>query len=501
MAYPTTVTNTGANLTTQDANNAAQLWKEGADMYEATEDVFTKFEGGPDALIEVETDVSAGMGQKITFRQRSGFYGPGKQGNALYTAADDFEEIKMGTNTLQVGLIRNATSTFFMMEEDLGMRGDLENGNNEELGKWMGREKTSQMGLSLLHQVSATNHLVVNGRGSIQNLTSGDGLSPDDLVTAGAMLEGMGGKPAMIGVDGEGNEVFSLVFLSTQFGTSSIEVDPDYKARLLAIASSNGMSNALVKGGLIPVSGHHLKKWKVVDHDGVGPVGSFLNPKAYLGIAIVDGTTANLTGGGRGITGGGDATSAAITKMQYFRDFPRKAISFCNGENVAATASTHMLITGDKFYVTIVNPATAAVDPGKWCIYRCTVNSGNEITVDARLGTVANNGTGISASTVGGVTWDANINTTVHPEGALVYASNQLGKPLFKTIGLGRRAARRGYGKFRNRRMIQTQEGGAITETYIASIFGQKPRSDRRSRFPGVIILHHTGNYPGWNHP
>jgi len=114
---------------------------------------------------------------------------------------------------------------------------------------------------------------------------------------------------------------------------------------------------------------------------------------------------------------------------------------------------------------------------------------------------VANNGTGISASTVGGVTWDAAVNTTVHPEGALVYYSNQIGKPMFKTIGLGRRAARRGYGKFRNRRMIQGQEGGAITETYIASIFGQKPRSDRRNRFPGVIILHHTGNYPGWNHP
>ncbi|MBN8422875.1 MAG: hypothetical protein J0L73_28460 [Verrucomicrobia bacterium] len=501
MSFPTTVTNTGANLTTQSAANAAQLWKEGADMYEATEDVFTKMEGGPESLIQIETDLAAGSGQKITFRQKSGFYGPGRSGNNLYTDASHFEEIMMGTNTLQVGLMRNATSTFFMMEEDLGMRGDLESGLNEELGKWMGREKTSQMGLSLLHQCDLSNHLTVNSRGDIQKLVSGDGLSPDDLVTAGAMLESMGGKPAMIGKDHEGNDVFSLVFLTTQFGSASIEVDPDYKARLLAIATQNGMQNALVQGGLIPVSGHHVKKWRVVDHDGVGPIGSFLNPKASLGIAIVDGTTADLTGGGRGITGGGDATSAAKTIMQYFRDFPRYAIAFCNGETVAATASTHQLITGNKFYVTIVNPPTAAVDPNKWCIYRCTVNNGNELTVDARLSTVANNGTGIAVSTLGGVTWDDTLNTTVHPEGALVYASNEIGKPMFKTIGLGMRAARRGYGKFRNQRMIQLQEGGAIKETYIASIFGQKPRADRRGKFPGVIVLNHTGTYPGWKHP
>lgn len=470
-------------------------------MYESTEDIFTSMEGGPEALIEIETDLAAGVGNKITFRQKSGFYGPGKTGNNLYTADSDYEEIMMGTNTLQVGLIRNATRTFMMLEEDLGMRGDLENGVNIELGKWMGREKTSQLGMSLLHQVDATNHLTVNGRGSIQNLVSGDGVSPDDLVTAGAMLEGLGGKPAMIGKDVMGNDVFSLLFLTSQFGSATLEVDPDYKARQTAIATNNGMQNSLVQGGLIPVAGHHLKKWRVIDHDGVGPVGSFLNPKAYLGIAIVDGTSADLTGGGRGITGGGDATSAAKTIMQYFRDFPRMAFAFCNGESVSATAATHQLITGNKFYVTIVNPATAAVDAGKWCIYRCTVNNGNELTVDARLGTVANNGTGISVSTLGGVTWDAAVNTTVHPEGALVYASNQIGKPLFRTIGLARRAARRGYGKWRNRRMTQGQEGGAVTETYIASVFGQKPRSDRRNRFPGVIVLNHTGIYPGWNHP
>ena len=501
MAYPTTVTNTGANLVSQNADNAARLWKEGADMFEQTEDVFTKMEGGSEALIQVETDVSAGKGQKITFRVKSGFHGPGRTGNELYTAPEHFEELMMGSNDLQVGLIRNAVSSFFMQEEDVGMRGELESGFNEELGAWMGREKTAQMGLSLIHQCDVSNHIVVNERGSINSLQTGDGLSPDDLITGGAMLEAMGGRPAFVGTDKGGNPIHKLLFLSSQFGTASLEQDPEYKARALAAVTHDGLANPIFEGGLLNVNGHVVKKWRVIDHDGVGPIGSFLCPKAKLGVPIVDGTSADLTGTGRGITGGGDATSAAKTRPQYFRDFPRYAISFCNGETVSATASTHMLQTGNKFYVVIVNPPNAATDPNKWCMYRVSANNGNELTVDARLGTVANNGTNISVSTLGGVTWDANVNTTVHGAGSLIYPCNELGKPLMKTIAMGRTAARRGYGQFRNKRMTQLQEGGAIKETYIASIFGQKPRANRRGEFPGVLILHHTGKYPGWKHP
>jgi hypothetical protein len=66
---------------------------------------------------------------------------------------------------------------------------------------------------------------------------------------------------------------------------------------------------------------------------------------------------------------------------------------------------------------------------------------------------------------------------------------------------MGKTFARRGYGKFRNQRMLQLQEGGAVKETYIASIFGQKPRANRRGAFPGLLVLHHTGAYAGWKHP
>ena len=187
--------------------------------------------------------------------------------------------------------------------------------------------------------------------------------------------------------------------------------------------------------------------------------------------------------------------------IRFFVDFPRLAYTFCNGDTISATASTHQLNADNKFYVVIVNPSTSDVDAsirGKWGMYRISANDGNELTPDLKLGAAIS---GIAHTTVGGVRYDADLNTDVHPSGSLVYLANQYGKPLFRTVGLAKRATRRGYGKFRNLRLTDKQEGGYIREVYIASIFGQKPVADRRDRFPGVIVLHHTGKYPGWNHP
>ena len=210
--FPTTTpSNTGAGLTTQDSLNASKLWKKGADKCKTSEDVFQAREGGESAIIQVETDLSKGEGQQIYFRVKSGFYGTGKRTGEYFTAENDFEPIHMKTNSLTVGIIRNATRTDMMMEEELGMRSELEGSVNEELGKWMGREKTRQMGLSLLHQVANSNHMYCSGRSSVDGLVSGDELSPDDLITAAAMLEGLGGKPAYMGKDPMGNDIHSLM--------------------------------------------------------------------------------------------------------------------------------------------------------------------------------------------------------------------------------------------------------------------------------------------------
>lgn len=509
----TSAINSGGNLTTQDANNEAKIWKAGADLFEQTEDILGPMEGGADALIQTETSTSAGRGHEVSFRVMSGFHGQGLQGEELFAGDRELlEEVNMKTHSVRVDLIRNGIENFFLMEDALGMRGEIEGEINEQMGGWMGREKTFQGLMSMIHQVSTENHYFANDAGKIGGLRSGDTLSMDDITTANGLLEPMGGIPAYLGRDGGGNPIRGACFLTTTVGVNTgLKLDPDYK-QAQRDAGTRGGENLIFKGGVSMIDGNMIKSWNVIDHDGIGAVGSPLNPKAFLGIKIVQGTTASMTAssGGRGITGGGDSTAAAKKKIAFFRFFPKFAFPFVGGGALSATASTHFLTSSNKFYVTIVNPANAP-DEGseeirnKWGIFECSANDfqslGNELTVSARLSAPATSGTGIANSTVGGVTYNAAVNTETFVAGSLVYLSNEYGVPIGRTIGLYRRAMRRAYGQFRNKRMTDSREGGAVKELYIASIFGQKPRQNRRDKFPAIMVINHAVAYKGWKHP
>lgn len=507
MNFSTTQVNSGAGQIAAHAKNEAELWKKGADINEQTEDILTAMEGGAESLIQVETDTSAGRGHIVNFRTMSGFYGPGLQGEALFAGDRELlEELKLRTHGVKVDLLRNGIENFFMMEDAMGARGEIENNINEQFGAWMGREKTNQGLMSLVHQVSTENHMVANGAGTPDDITADDHLSPDDITDAAALLEPMGGVPAYLGRDGAGNKVYGACFLTTKVGGNGLKTDADYK-QAQRDAGVRGSENLLFKGGTSMIDGNIIKDWNVIDHDGVGPVGSVLNPKAFLGVKIVAGTTASMTAasGGRGICGGGNAAAAAKTKMPFFRYFPKFAFPFLGGGALSVNASTHYLIGTNEFYVRIVNPSNAPnegseVIRNKWGIFRCSANgftaSGNELTVNQRLAAAAS---GIAATTVGSVTYNSAVHTETFVEGALVVLCSKDGTPIGRSLGLYKRAMRRAYGAFRNRRMTDSREGGAVKELYIASIFGQKPRQNANDKFPGVVVLWHAVKYQGWN--
>lgn len=500
--------NTAGDLKTQDAANEAKLWKAGADLYEQTEDILGPMEGGADALIQTETATAAGRGHEVTFRVMSGFYGSGLIGEKLFAGDRELlEELQMKTHSVRVDLLRNGIENFFLLEDGLGMRGELMGEINEQMGAWMGREKTYQGIMSMIHQVSTDNHYFANGAGSADGLRSGDNLAMDDVTTANAMLEPMGGRPAYLGKDASGNPIRGGCFLTTTLGTLGLKTDTDYK-QAQRDAGVRGGENLIFKGGVSMIDGNMIKAWNVIDHDGVGAVGSPLNPKGFLGVKIVAGTTTDLTGTGRAVCGGGSNAAAARKKVGFWRFLPKFAFDFVGGGTLSTTASTHFLNADGSFYITIVNPANAPNEGGevirnKWTIMRITTNgftaNGNELTPDKILGPGADSG--IRSATVGGVTYDAAKNTMTFVPGALVYVSNNLGVPMGRTIGLYKRAMRRAYGAFRNKRMTDSREGGTVNELYCASIFGQKPRQNRQDKFPGIMVINHALSYPGWNHP
>jgi hypothetical protein len=505
----TNAINTGENLRGQDPLNEAQIWKAGADRYEQTEDILGPMEGGMEAIIQTETSTSTGRGHEVHFRTMAGFYGSGLVGEELFAGNRDLlEQISMKQQSVRVDLLRNGIENFFLMEDGLGMRGEIMNDVNENMGAWMGREKTFQGLMSLIHQVSTENHVWANGAGNPDRLLSGDVLTMDDVITANAMLEPMGGVPAYIGNNGK-EKITGACFLTTTEGARGLKTDPDYK-QAQRDAGIRGGENLIFKGGVSMIDGNMIKQWSVKDHDGCGAIGSPLNPKGFLGVPIVAGTTTDLTGTGRAICGGGNTTNAGRSKVAFWRFFPKFAFKFVGtGGVLSTTASTHFLTDTNKFYVTIVNPANAANTGGgevirnKWTIMEIDTNgftaNGNEMVPSKILGPGAV--TGIRNTTVGGVTYDAAKNTMNFVAGALVYLSNSKGVPIGRTLGLYRGAMRRAYGQFRNKRMTDSREGGAVNELYIASIFGQKPRQNAADKFPAIMVVNHAISYPGWNHP
>lgn len=472
---------TGDALATMDPEGVRELWQRGCDIFEQTADFWSPMEGGRNSLVETVTDTSKGHGQKVSFTVRSGFHDEPHMGEELFEEKEDFEERLIDTTSLTVDFIRHATRSTERTEEVMGMRDEIRSHDNEDLGDWMGRYKSESMFMTCLHKVPSDNVIYAGDATTFDTITSDDTINWDEIVGLGAVSKRMGGLPAMVGKLANGKPVFRNAFVATTDALLSLESDPDYK-EILENTSVEEKARFLFDGGFTDVRGHMIKEYQPIDHDGEGAIGSPLNPKALLGVAITAATTAF------DVKGGGNATSAAKTKKLYFKYFRGHAYRFSYNDTLTAD-------TKGPHYLMIINPPNAPVDPGKFGFYAYTSgNNGNKITITERLAAAA---AGIADTTVGGVTWDPLVNTTVHPIGSLILQANSLGSVPGASLMLMRRGLRRGYGKYRNHRSQDTHNGGFVTDRFITSVLGQAPRKDRLGRVPGVFVLYHAINYAG----
>jgi len=462
-----------------------KLWHQGVLIAEQTEDFFQQMESSTDRTpIWAKTDTAKGRGQSMVFTPMSGFYNKGKFGEALFEGPDDFEKVRVGDFTLTVDFIRNAVRNSERMEEVMGMRNEIKTKFNIELGKWLGRTKSEQLFGMFQLKLNSENVLVANGK-TTNTLGSADALVWDEIVTAGQAMKPLGGLPANVAGKQSGQPIWSQTVVATEAALLSLKLDPDYKT-VLASGDVRGKGNTLFKGGYPSIDGHTIVPYNPIDHDGVGPQGSFLNPKAYLGVAITAGTTAVE------IEGGGNATDAA-TGMDFFRYFAGSPYEFVDTGAFSPASETR--------YLLIYNLTGA--DAGKSGMYSYTTgNDGVTITTVNRLGSAAS---GARVTTLGDVTWDTGVwagkHTDAHPEGSLIIPCNSKGVPIGDTLILGKCAALRGYGKHRGHRSQQVHEGGFLMDRFVTSVFGQTIREDRKGRHPAVIRLRHAVTYPGISLP
>ncbi len=485
MAFEINSPNTGTSLAAMDANSIRKLWKRGVDIFEQSNDFFATMEGrNPRSLIQTETNTAKGKGQSISFSVMSGFYSEGKTGDDLFEGQDDFEEALISSYDMVVDYLRNAVRYTERAEEKMGMRGELVSGLPSELGKWMGRMKTERLFKMFEHKGDSSNYMFANGKGNADALTGADTLAYDDIVSLGTQMKSLGGMAAKVGSVKNGQSLFRQTVIASTESLFSLKLDPTYR-QMLREGGSRGDGNYIFEGGFSDIDGHIIKEYTPIDHDGDGAIGSAQNPKAKTGAAITAGTT------GFDISGGGSAVAAAKTKIKYFKFFPNFDYTFQPEDTLGAGVA--------EFYVLIVNPP-GGVDGGKMGFYKCVANSGNKITVTERLAAAAS---GIAATTVGEVVWNDSgsvwegLHTDAHPINSTVVLANAKGQPIGTSLMLGAAAARRGYGKHRNRRTTQNHEGGFVRDVFCTSVFGQAPRQDRQGRCPGYMHLTHAVQYPG----
>ncbi len=465
----------------------AQLWQKGFELYDQNTDFWQPMEGtGENNIILTTTDLAKGVGQTLNVRVESELTDEPHYEDETFSDDDDFETLKFDEYQLKIDRIRHAVSAYKRTEEKLGIRGELLSKLPQKLGRWMGRRKTEEIDMLLAHMIPSDNIVYANGK-TRDTLVKADGLSLNFASTAGLVMSTMGGKHGHVGTI-NGQPHLGLTLVTSEAAATVLRQDSGYQSMVFQ-AQQRGKLNPVFRGEVVDLDGITVVKRRIIDGDGQGSIGSPLNPRAKLGVAIAAGTAAF------DVKGGGDATSAAITKKLFFKYFSGYNYKFSNLVTVSPASESR--------YLLIRNPDNAATDPGKFGFYKYTTgNDGNKITITERLGSAAS---GVRNTTVGNVTWNAGVwsgkHTDVHPIGALVLEANANGEPLGRSFLLGNCAILRGYGMYRGHRTEEYADGGAIKRCYIASDLGQVLRKDRLERVPSAITMVHALHYPELNLP
>lgn len=483
---------TGDRLATLDAASVRQLWKKGVEVNETQNDFWSQFEGNsPMSLIQVENDTAKGAGQKITFTNRSGLYGEPHMGEDRFTDSSHYEELLIGSNDLTVDWFRHGVEYTERAEEKMGMRGELMDGLPQALGEWGGRLKSEKIFMCLREQVNAENIVSVT-----------DPLSWNFIVEHAALMKRWGAASALVPTNKNGYMARRYVIVAEEDALVSLEQDDDYIAALKS-TSEVGAARTYFDGGWTDLRGHRIVPYNGLEHDGYGAIGSPMKPLGRLATAM---TAVNVAAANYIVLGGSDydANNILVKPAKYFP-----------GYAYPVQAGVTLTPSSADFFVAIINPPNAATDPNKYGLYRIgtgqpvplTANDGVKLAIEAGLTSAATAATGATsgaekvtaanALATGSPAWDAAVHTNNHPVDALVCLVWPTAVPKVCSFMLGASAARRGYGKHRNRRTFDEKEGGFVRNVFFNTVMGQSVRKNRRGRAPAVLTVWHEGILAG----
>ena len=497
---------TNASLLAGTGVTLAQIWDYKCRHHGETPDYFADAETAEDSpsgannLVTTKDVTSAGRGQKVNFRNSSGYYGEGKRAEALFTASTDFEQNTLMEYPAYVNVFRNATSANEFTTETNAYRDEIENGVPQKLGAWLDRLKTETIDVRVRDTSHSSSLFTANSKG-VAGLLSSDVLDVNNMLTVSGYLSTLGGRPAVVA---KGKETISKwVFGPTTEVVTTLQAQSDYQT--LWRQSNTGI-DYILKGEVATIGNQIVRPYNVINHDGNGAIGSARLPMGRLSVAIAAGTAA-LT-----VYFGGTPNATNDTTKLYSKHFLGYAYTWLTGVT-GEVLTSNPIIGGTDFttkkYLMIVNPPNPGgsyVANGVGYYEYTTGNNGNAITCTKRLsatgGVFGGTNTAVATFTTSGSitpTLVATYGATFaedHPVDAMIYQCNVRGVPLGFTPVYGAGGILRPYGLHRLKRGMEMEEDGFMARTYLRSYFGTQLRKDNASRTPSVGCIAHAVKFP-----
>lgn len=374
------------------------------------------------APISIISDLSTMGGEKVRFTKFRGTNQKAKLGEQTLMGTE--AKIKFGTYDVVVDHVRVGTAYTRKQLLLLAKGNQLVQTVIENTDRDLGLKQRDFILQRLVERTTAGRNLLFpnTSRSTVDTMTSADTISTDAIARIGRQMTTIGAAPINNKKLRNGACIAQYLFFGPEDVLAPLYSDTSYN-NAAQYALQRGEDNVFFAGGFVPWRGQQIWHWNVIDEDTSGPIGTYLNPKAALGVAISAGTAViALKGGGAGYSAG---DSPAI---DYFRYFP-------GGSSIGAQyeSETRASDTG-IYYIKIVHPTS-----GKWGFYRYTGNDniGTGITTHATAGRLAASASVSAATTVGSVTWDAAKNTEDLPVGSMMYWANASGQILGRIGALG----------------------------------------------------------------
>lgn len=495
MAFLLSEIGTIAQMVAADPKLQMELWSEAVRADAKDMNPLKDFMGAENSGMPIieKRDANVGGGQKVHFSTHAPVRGRGVMGSAELKSKTS--QVRYHTFPVVVDMRRFAISEEILVSY-FSQPGNADKNRDEFLfglcRDWWARTQCDDIQFVLrdkaLFAANTPNVLRIGGRPTTTALLPTDTFTTSVITQGRNFLVGLGANAMKYGVSLAGQKIPQFLVFAPQQFIDGLEDEQKFR-EAVNNNQARGDNSAYWWTGAIPVWKHNL----IFGHDIVidsGPnrQGSPLLPKAYLGVALADGTATVVTGGGAWNSDGSLTDTTLYDFFAYFRGFYWKTYET---EVAPSDANT--------YYALIYNLTGADANKYEVISYAAAQNNGNRLlAVTRELDEVGyTQKTKLTA---------AGRYSNVHPSGSLIIPCNRFGVPIGHGLMLGAEALLAGKGALEadpiewfDDFLSKTTKKAHINAQGIQSIIGYSPAQDTMGRFPNYILFEGAVDYPEYD--